>query len=807
MSSDRRLILWDLRAGTARHTIEHRWGPAAPAFSPDGKSVATGDVDGIYLWSVATGRRMRHLPSGNREPAGLSFTAQSDRLVAVGERGPLHVYDVATGKQRQRLEAPWGVGIAAVAADQSGHAIAATANGLRVWDLATGRLSARSRDRLAMVSTMVMSPDGKHVVVDGHYAARLEARTGRRAGGFGGGRLGVRDVAYSRDGKLVATAGIMSDEALRIFDASTTEPLRACEQSGERSLDAVAFSHDARWVIALDSGAVEVCEVATGKRVGVVDALDGAVQVMAASPAASVLAVAGGWRKGGRAVQLLELPGGRTVGRLEAAATVTALSYSTDGKTLLVGDDRGALTLWSVDGLEKLAVLDGHEHGITAASFSPDGRRVVSGSAAGVVLVHLLDGGRDAGAGASPASVPWIGFVESGTEWLMFGHDGYFDASRHGAGLVALVRGTRAFEPAQFAYRLNRPDILLGRLGLASADRLAYLEGRHRLRLRKAGTAGRAVAAGLHAPTARILSAREKGKLVELQLELSDADLDLASYNVYVNGVGLFGMQGKPLSGHSAQVTETVELTRGNNRIEVSCVNSAGAESFRAQTVASYDGAVESAVYYLGFGVSEYRDPRLDLAYAHADAQALGRMFQRLSPSREVHTKVYVNEQVTAQSVAEAKRFLAAAKVDDLFVLFIAGHGVHARDRDRTYYFVTHHTDVKRLAETAADFELFEDLLIGIAPRRKLMLMDTCQSGEDAGPRDAAGHGLFTEALLDAFRVRRADEDWNLRISADELLHYVAEEVAKATGGQQHPVIDRDNPFIDLELPVVEGSW
>jgi WD40 repeat protein len=867
VGSDRELILWDVATGKARRRIEHKWGPAAPAFSPDGKLVATGDVDGIYLWSVATGERTQHLPSRNREPAGLIFADEGDRIVAVGETGPLRVFDVATGKRRRRLEAPWGVGIAGVAAHETGHAIAATANGLRIWDLASGRLVAKSRDRLNMVGTMVLSPYGEHVVVDGHYAARLEALTGRRAGGFGGGRMGVRDVAYSADGKLLATAGVMDGEALRIFDGATTEQLRVCEQTGQRSLDAVAFSHDARWVVSLERGALEVCDVATGKPAGAIDALDENVAVVASSPTAPLLAAAGGRQNGGRSVVLLELPGGRAMGQLVADTAVTALSFAPDGKSLLVGEASGTMTLWKVPGLAKLAVLDGHEHPITAASFSPDGKRVVSGTGAGVVRVHTL-------AGDAQTAAPWVGFVESGTEWLMFGHDGYFDASRHGAGLVALVRGTHAFEPAQFAYRLNRPDILLRRIGLATPDLLAYLEGRHRLRLRKAGAVGRAVAAGLHAPTARILSAAEKGKTVELTVELGDDQLELASYNVYVNGVGLFGMRGKPLSGKTVRVTERVELTRGKNRIEVSCTNSAGAESFRAQTIASYDGKVEGAIYYLGFGVSKYRDERLDLAYAHADALALERMFKQLAPSRKVHTKVYVNEKVTARSIEAAKRFAAKAGVDDLFVLFLAGHGVHARDRDRTYYFVTHDTDVKRLAKTAADFELIEDLLVGIKPRRKLMLMDTCQSGEDAGPQDAAAlktakarnirvrnvrglelvgpkaparravpfdrnryiendlrrrsgavvlsssrgselsfesdearHGMFTKALLDAFRVRRADKDWNLRISADELLQYVTKEVAKATGGQQNPTIDRDNPFIDLELPVVEGSW
>jgi hypothetical protein len=70
------------------------------------------------------------------------------------------------------------------------------------------------------------------------------------------------------------------------------------------------------------------------------------------------------------------------------------------------------------------------------------------------------------------------------------------------------------------------------------------------------------------------------------------------------------------------------------------------------------------------------------------------------------------------------------AKPADTFVLFIAGHGVHDGDSAATYYYLTHNADKNNLKGTCANFELIEDLLQGIAPRNKLFLMDTCESGE-----------------------------------------------------------------------------
>jgi len=142
--------------------------------------------------------------------------------------------------------------------------------------------------------------------------------------------------------------------------------------------------------------------------------------------------------------------------------------------------------------------------------------------------------------------------------------------------------------------------------------------------------------------------------------------------------------------------------------------------------------------------VSHYRDPRLALSWAHKDAQDLAAAFSRAGESfasshdasvrpglfRTVHAWSFVDEAVTPEAIRAAKGLLAAAAPDDVFVLFVAGHGVHDRDPDSTYYYLGWGADIADLSATAADFELIEDLLDGIAPRAKLLLMDTCESGE-----------------------------------------------------------------------------
>lgn len=154
------------------------------------------------------------------------------------------------------------------------------------------------------------------------------------------------------------------------------------------------------------------------------------------------------------------------------------------------------------------------------------------------------------------------------------------------------------------------------------------------------------------------------------------------SHQVYVNDVPLFPVGGAPLHGSEAKVELELELGRGRNKVELSCLSDRGVESDRALAWAEYQGPVTAELYVLGFGVSKYKDKRLDLKYAAKDAKDLEGTLTRLSTRgfAKVHPRVLTDKAVTVQAIAKAKDFLAKAKVDDTVVLFIAGHGVHDDD-------------------------------------------------------------------------------------------------------------------------------
>ena len=72
----------------------HEGGVTAAAFSPDGNYCVTGDERGIYMYDVATGKRMYSFPrEHNSAITSLHFTPQG-RVVSVGKEPSVRVWVV-----------------------------------------------------------------------------------------------------------------------------------------------------------------------------------------------------------------------------------------------------------------------------------------------------------------------------------------------------------------------------------------------------------------------------------------------------------------------------------------------------------------------------------------------------------------------------------------------------------------------------------------------------------------------------------------------------------------------------------------
>ncbi|MDP4512185.1 WD40 repeat domain-containing protein, partial [Nonomuraea turcica] len=78
--------LWDIRTGkTVRTLPEHGKGITAVAFSPDGRTLATGGAEGVArLWDIRTGKTVRTLPEHGKGITAVAFSPDGRTLATGG---------------------------------------------------------------------------------------------------------------------------------------------------------------------------------------------------------------------------------------------------------------------------------------------------------------------------------------------------------------------------------------------------------------------------------------------------------------------------------------------------------------------------------------------------------------------------------------------------------------------------------------------------------------------------------------------------------------------------------------------------
>ncbi|MFC4584740.1 WD40 repeat domain-containing serine/threonine protein kinase [Sphaerisporangium corydalis] len=189
------------------------------AFSPDGTLLAGVTHGGTTtLWDVPSRRVRIGLPDSDGF-RNVTFSPDGKLLAGGGKGGDIRLSDPATGRTIRTIDdatgsevafSPDGKTLAAPDTDAGDHS-------LQLWDLATGRSTARFDWVDDMVTSVVFSPDGRTLATWslGNLIHLWDVATGRVRATLIGHSAPIHTAAFSPDGKKLASAG--QDTTIRIW--------------------------------------------------------------------------------------------------------------------------------------------------------------------------------------------------------------------------------------------------------------------------------------------------------------------------------------------------------------------------------------------------------------------------------------------------------------------------------------------------------------------------------------------------------------------------------------------------------------
>ena len=639
-------------------------------------------------------------------------------------------------------------------------------------------------------------------------------------------------VAFSPDGKYFASGG----KGTKLWDLATRQEIMTFDDSIAVS---TTFSPDGKYFLCGGfKGSVKIFDVATGEEIRDFK-LQNPVWSVAYSPDGKYVLSGSSDGK----MILWNTSSGKSIRIVKVNDVIKAVSFSSDGEYALSGGGDNSLILWNAKNLTQIKKFIGHTGfgGIHSVAFSPDGKCTLSAGADNKIKIWDLASGSEwknltghtgmygATAKFTPNGKQVISAGDASTriwnvstgeevasmiafedgEWIITTANGYYNSSPKGDQYLSVQVKGKDYTIEQLRESFYRPDLVNLALSGGSLKSLKNVSD----------VKPPPVVAIVDTP-----KSIDKSDAT-ITLKITDAGGGIGDIRLYLNGsaVMLDSTRGvKVVASNSNEISKTYQLKL------VSGLNSIRAIAFNADnTMQSTDAVYEitssfkaigkPSLYALVIGINEYKNPKLQLNYAVADATLFANTLKKgasaLFDKVEVKT-LSSKEATTRENILKELKAMQSLNPDDLFVLYVASHGTVD---DGEYFLITSNvgsTRTEKLKTDAIGQSVFKELVGNIPATKKLIIIDTCNAGalgeaiqvamltrgmsEDTAMKilsravgstilSAAtsmqealegyqGHGLFTYVLTEGLKGK-ADKGNTGYVRTTELADYVDNEV------------------------------
>ncbi len=402
----------------------------------------------------------------------------------------------------------------------------------------------------------------------------------------------------------------------------------------------------------------------------------------------------------------------------------TKIVFSPDEKMILIGNESGKISLWTVEG-KKVKEFTGHIAEVTGLSFNKKSDRFVSSSLDGTLKIWDFTG---------KLIATLYSDVEDTDKFIIVSAKGYYYSSTREVDGFYYIINNKAYGFEQFDLLYNRPDLVLRELGYVSET---ILNAQKLLFEKRMEVMGINSTEELEIPQIKLNWSADfvtSSSNFVFSLECQTIKSPLKSIFISVNGVPLNGKTGLPVEGNLKIMKEfSIKLCTGKNNIAVSVMAENGMESIKEEKIIFYNKEKEKPkLYFIGLGSGKFSQNNED--YKLNSGKDINDVVEELKKNRasyfsDIVPLVFNDEMVVQDNFAHIRReLLSRSEVDDIVVLYFVGHGV--LDKNNSYFLSSFNIDFNNPSSGGISYESLDRILDSIPSRNKLILLNACYSGE-----------------------------------------------------------------------------
>ena len=348
-------------------------------FSPDGTVLASGSADStVKLWDVETGQCLQIFQGHDNEVWSVAFSPDGTVLASGSDDQTVKLWSISTGECLKTFQGhtSW---VHSVGFSLNGQTLASGSDDqtVKLWDISTSECLKTLQGHRDGIRAIAISPDDRILASSSEdQTVKLwDVSTGECLKTLQGHSSWVYSVAFNPQGNFLVSGSY--DQTARLWSVHTNQCLRTFQGYTNQVLS-VVFSPDGQTLASgSQDSSVRLWNVSTSQALKTFQGHSAAVWSIAFSPDGQTLISS----SEDRTIRLWDIAEGRCLKIFQGhRALVWSVTFSPDGQTLASSSEDQTIRLWDVSTGQVLRILQGHSAAVWSVAFSPDGQTLASGS-------------------------------------------------------------------------------------------------------------------------------------------------------------------------------------------------------------------------------------------------------------------------------------------------------------------------------------------------------------------------------------------------------------------------------------------